>query len=92
MSPWADWLLALHRPPRLDDEEVSPSLDLVPWWHWREHLRRVYAAEVEHVTPSATQEATRFARSDDGPTLTDGCCYLVGEEPVCDGSCWRWRT
>lgn len=94
MTTWADWLLALHRPPRLDDEEVPASLELVPWWRWREHLAWAYGAEVVHVTPPATQEATRFACSDDGPALTDACRYFAAPtdgRASCDGSCVNRR-
>lgn len=53
---WRAWVLALHRPSRVDDEEVPFELGLIPWWHWRDWLSERYSARVERVGTSARWE------------------------------------
>lgn len=51
-ADWLAWVVALHRPQRLDDEAVPDGVDLPPWWNRKSDLESAFGARAER-KPSA---------------------------------------
>ena len=86
---WAAWTFALHRPGRLDDEEIPAGLDAVPWWSHIEPSTIDWSGWVprdrEHRPDWPTMAHAQWRRE---PTPTD-ICNVHGR---CVGTCNAMTT
>ena len=78
---WAAWTCALHRPGRLDDENIPDGIDgVTPWWDHTLAMGRAWDRERRQDWPTMAHAQERCE-----PTPTDWCCV----DGRCVGTCNR---